>query len=139
MKISAIFSVVSAMLVLSAADCAAEPIWDTGKTLFEVIGYDIQSHDAGMQLTDYQTNAVCMLLGYFRGFAEASAVASHYDATSMPFVLPDSINNEQIERVVYQYLKENPDRLGMKGDALVVAALAKAYPNPSFTPPLGSK
>ena len=119
-------------MMVGAGHCGAAPVWATGTTLYEVIGYDLQSHDTGQTLTDYQLNAVCMLLGYFRGFAAASAMASHYDATSLPFVLPDSINNDQIERIVYKYLKDNPGRLVLTGDAVMVAALTEDYPNPSF-------
>lgn len=90
-------------------------------------------------MTDYQTNAVCLLLGYFAGFAEASSMAAHYDATALPFFLPDDVNNDQIERAVYQYLKDNPDKLKMRGDALVTAALAQSFPNPVFKPPPGAK
>jgi len=117
----------------------ADPVWATGTSLYEVIGYDIQSRAAGQTLSDYQLNSVCMLLGYFRGFAEASALAVHYDATSLPYVLPDSINNDQIEQIVYKYLKANPGKLILKGDALVVAALTAEYPNPSFMAPVGAK
>jgi hypothetical protein len=122
-----------------AARCGAEPVWATGASLNEVIGYDLAAHDSGQTLSDYQLNAVCMLLGYFRGFASASAMASHYDATSLPFVLPDGINNDQIERIVYKYLKEHPGRLILSGDAIMVAALTEEYPNPSFLRPAGSK
>lgn len=139
MKISGILSTTSALLVLSAARCEAEPVWATGSSLFEVIGYDLQAHELNQKLTDYQTNAVCLLLGYFRGFAESAAIASHYDATALPFFLPDSITNEQIEGIVYKFLSDNPDKLNLKGDALVVAALTEKYPNPSFTPPSGPK
>jgi len=139
MKIDGILLVVGALLVMGTVRCRGEQVWDSGNTLFEVIGYDLQAHDANVQLTDYQTNQVCMLLGYFRGFAEASALASHYDATSLPFVLPASITNDQIERIVYQFLKDNPDKRNLEGDALVGAALAKAFPNPSFMPPIGTR
>jgi len=139
MKLRTILSILIAGMVLDAAHCKAEQVWDSGNTLFEVIGYDLQAHDANQKLTDYQINAVCLLLGYFRGFAEGAAVAAHYDATSLPFFLPDSITNDQIERVVFGYLKNNPEKLKLKGDALVVAALSEAYPNPSFMAPLGSK
>jgi hypothetical protein len=121
-----------AVMILGAGHCGAAPVWATGSTLYEVIGYDLAAHDSGQQLTDYQLNAVCMLLGYFRGFAAASAVASHFDATSLPFVLPDSINNDQIERIVFKYLKDNPGRQVLTGDAIMVAALTEEYPNPSF-------
>lgn len=128
-------SAMAALMVLGGAHCRAEPIWATGKTLLEVIRYDLQAHDSNQKLTDYQTNAVCMLLGYFTGFAESSALASHYNATALPFFLPDSITNDQIERVVYQFLSDNPGRLDVDGSALIVAALSKAYPNPIFKPP----
>jgi hypothetical protein len=101
----------------------------------EVIGYDLKSHDKNQKMTDYETNAVCMLLGYFTGFAEASALATHYDATALPYYLPDSITNDEIERVVYHYLGQNQDKLEMKGGALVVAALSLAFPNPAFKAP----
>jgi hypothetical protein len=104
--------------------------------LLEVIRYDLQAHASNQKLNDYQTNAVCLLLGYFNGFAESAALASHYDATALPFFLPDGITNDEIERVVYDFLSSNPDKLNIKGGALVVAALAKAFPNPTFKPPL---
>jgi hypothetical protein len=126
------------LLILSADQCKAEPVWATGSSLLEVIGYDLQAQDPNQKLTDYQTNAVCLLLGYFRGFAESAALASHYNATALPFLLPDGITNEDIERAVYKYLSDNPDKLSLKGDALVIAALSKAYPNPSFKPPAES-
>ncbi len=130
---------VCALMILGTGRCGAEPVWASGTSLYEVIGYDLQAHDSGQALTDYQLNAVCMLLGYFRGFAAASALASHYDATSLPYVLPDGINNDQIERIVYKYLKDNPGRLILSGDALMVAALTEEYPNPSFMRPMASK
>jgi hypothetical protein len=99
----------------------------------------MQAHDSGQALTDYQLNAVCMLLGYFRGFAAASALASHYDATALPYILPDGINNDQIERIIYKYLKEHPGRLDLSGDVLMAAALAEEYPNPSFMKPVTSR
>jgi len=123
---------IGCVVILSAGRCGAAPVWATGASLYEVIGYDLAAHDSGQSLSDYQLNAVCMLLGYFRGFAAASAVASHYDATSLPFLLPDSINNDQIERLVYKYLKENPGRQILTGDAIMVAALTEEYPNPGF-------
>lgn len=126
-----------AFLLLDAAHCNAEPIWATGNSLLEVIRYDLQAHDSNQKLTDFQTNAVCMLLGYFNGFAESSALASHYNATALPFFLPDTITNDEIERVVYSFLSDNPGKLNLKGGALVVAALTKAFPNPTFKPPLG--
>ena len=129
-------SIIGAFIALGAARCGAEPVWATGSTLLEVIRYDLQAHGSSEKLTDYQTNAVCLLLGYFNGFAESAALASHYDATALPFSLPDNITNEEIERVVYDFLSNNPDKLNIKGGALVVAALAKAYPNPTFKPPV---
>jgi hypothetical protein len=139
MKISNILTTMGALVVLSAAHCGAEPVWATGSSLFEVIGYDLQAHELNQKLTEYQTGAVCLLLGYFHGFAESAAIASHYDATALPFFLPDSITNEQIEHIVYKFLSDNPDKLSLKGDALVVAALTEKFPNPSFTPPSGPK
>ena len=127
-----VWLIACAVLIVCAGRCDADPVWATGATLYEVIGYDLQSHDSGVSLTDYQLNSVCMLLGYFRGFAAASAVASHFDATSLPFVLPDSVNNDQIERIVYKYLKDNPDRMLLTGDAILVGAMTEQYPNPSF-------
>jgi len=101
--------------------------------------FDLKSHDTNQKLTDYQTNQVCLLLGYFNGFAESAALATHYDATSLPFYLPESITNDEIERVVYHYLSQNPDKLNLKGGALVVAALSKAFPNPAFKAPPSPK
>jgi hypothetical protein len=126
-------------MMLGAERCGAAPVWATGTSLNEVIGFDLSAHDSGQSLSDYQLNAVCMMLGYFRGFAAASAMASHYDATSLPYVLPDSLNNDQIERIVYKYLKEHPGRLILSGDAIMVAALTEEYPNPSFMRPAASK
>jgi hypothetical protein len=124
----------AAFIFFATAHCGAEEVWATGNSLAEVIGYDLQAHAGNQQLTDYQTNAVCLLMGYFRGFAESAAIASHYDATAMPFFLPDSITGEQIERAVYKFISDNPDKRGERGDAIVVAALASIYPNPSFSP-----
>jgi len=138
MKISAVLSAMSALLAMSAPHCKAEPVWATGRSLLEVIRCDLQAHDANQKLTDYQTNAVCLLLGYFNGFAESAALSAHYDATALPFFLPESITNDEIEHVVYKFLSDNPDKLDLKGGALVVAALAKAFPNPTFKPPPGS-
>jgi len=128
-------SVMIALLCLTGARSMAESPWSTGHTLSDVIGYDLQSHETGQKLTDYQTNSVCLLLGYFRGFAESSAVAAHYNATALPFFLPDSITNDEIERIVYKYLSDNPGKLDLTGDALLVSALTKAFPNTVFTPP----
>jgi hypothetical protein len=122
----------AALLLWARLDCEADPIWATGNSLLEVISYDLKAHDSNQKLDDYQTNAVCMLLGYFAGFAESSSVSFHYDASALPFILPDGISNDDIERAVYQFLTDNPDKLDMKGDALVTAALAKVYPNPAF-------
>ena len=135
MRLAPLLPNLSALLGLCVAHCNAEPVWATGSSLLVVIRYDLQAHDSNQKLTDYQTNAVCLLLGYFNGFAESAALASHYDATALPFFLPDSITNDQIERVVYDFLSSNPDKLNVKGGALVVAALAKAFPNPTFKPP----
>lgn len=139
MKIGPVLLIISALLMMSAARSGGEQVWATGNSLLEVIGYDLKAHDTNQKLTDYQTNAVCLLLGYFNGFAESSALATHYDATSLPFYLPDSITNDEIERVVYHYLSENPDKLSLKGGVLVVAALTKAFPNPAFKAPPGPK
>jgi len=139
MKISTLLATMSTLLVLSAAKCKAEPVWATGHSLLEVIGYDLHAHDSHLKLTDYQTNAVCLLLGYFRGFAESSAVAAHYNATALPFFLPDSVNNDEMERVIYKYLSDNPEKLDMKGDALIVAALTRGFPNLIFKAPPGPK
>jgi hypothetical protein len=136
MRTAPLLPIFSALMGLCVTHCNAGPVWATGSTLLEVIRYDLQAHDSNQKLTDYQTNAVCLLLGYFNGFAESAALASHYDATALPFFLPDSITNDQIERVVYDFLSSNPDKLNVKGGALVVAALAKAFPNPTFKPPL---
>lgn len=110
-------------------------MWTDGKALVEVIGYDLQAHDGNGRLTEYQTNAVCLLLGYLRGFTESAALASHYDATALPFFLPENITNDQIERIVYKYLTDNPDKLRLSGGVLLVAALSKEFPNPTFKPP----
>jgi hypothetical protein len=134
MKTSLALLILAAFIVFATARCGAEEVWATGNSLAEVIGYDLQAHAANQQLTDYQTNAVCLLLGYFRGFAESAAIAAHYDATALPFFLPDSITGEQIEQAVYKFISDNPDKRGERGDAIVVAALASAYPNPSFSP-----
>jgi hypothetical protein len=123
------------VLALGGAQGSAEPVWATGNSLLEVIRYDLQAHESNQKLTEYQTNAVCLLLGYFNGFAESAALASHYNATALPFFLPDNVTNDQIERVVYDFLSQNPDKLNIKGGALVVAALARAFPNPTFKPP----
>ncbi len=136
MRFTAVLSIAGILMGLGGVHCRAEPVWATGSTLLEVIRYDLRAHDENQKLTDYQTNAVCLLLGYFNGFAESAALASHYDATALPFFLPDGITNDDIERVVYDFLSNNPDKLNIKGGALVVAALAKAYPNPTFKPPL---
>ncbi|MGA3170279.1 MAG: Rap1a/Tai family immunity protein [Chthoniobacteraceae bacterium] len=128
-----------ALLTMPMVPCRADPVWATGNTLYEVIGYDLRAHDTGQKLDQYQTGAVCMLLGYLAGFAEASSISAHYDATALPFFLPDDINNDQIERAVYKYLTDNPGKLNMRGDALVVAALAREFPNLTFKPPPGSK
>jgi hypothetical protein len=130
-------SLIITLLCMTAAHSIAESPWSTGHSLHEVIGYDLQSHDTGQNLTDYQTNSVCLLLGYFRGFAESSAVAAHYNATALPFFLPESITNDEIERIVYKYLADNPGKLDLTGDALLVSALTKAFPNTVFTPPPG--
>jgi hypothetical protein len=137
MQISRVLLIVSACVAVGGAECGAEPVWATGNTLKEVIRYDLEAHDTGQKLTDYQINAVCLLLGYFTGFAESSALAAHYDATALPFFLPDSITNDEIERSVYKYLEDNPDKLTFKGAALVVAALTRDFPNPVFKPPRG--
>jgi hypothetical protein len=129
-----ILASVFAISIFGAARCRAGDLWETGNSLFQVIGDDMRAHDTQQPLSDYETNEVCLMLGYFRGFAEAGAIASHYDATSMPFFLPDNITNAQIEATVYKFLTENPDKLGERGDALITAALAQAFPNPSFTP-----
>jgi hypothetical protein len=139
MKISTLLATMSTLLVLSAANCKAEPIWATGHSLLEVIGYDLQAHDSHVKLTDYQTNAVCLLLGYLRGFAECSAVAAHYNATALPFFLPDSVSTDEMERVIHKYLSDNRDKLDMKGDALIVAALSRAFPNLIFKAPPSPK
>jgi hypothetical protein len=136
MTFAAVLLITGAFLGLAAGDSRAEPVWATGSSLQEVIRYDLQSHDSDQKLTDYQTNAVCLLLGYFNGFAESAALAAHYDATALPFFLPDSITNDEIERIVYQYLAHHQDKLNLKGGALVVAALAEAFPNPTFKPPI---
>jgi hypothetical protein len=124
----------AAFILFATARCGAEEVWATGNSLAEVIGYDLQAHATNQQLTDYQTNAVCLLLGYLRGFAESAAIAAHYDATAMPFFLPDTITGEQIEQAVYKFISDNPDKRAERGDAIVVAALTKEYPNPSFSP-----
>jgi hypothetical protein len=124
----------AAALLLAIPRSHAEEVWASGNTLAQVIAYDLQAHAKNQPLTAYQTNAVCLLMGYFRGFAESAAVASHFDATAMPFFLPDSITGEQIEQVVYKFISDNPDKLGEPGDAIMVAALATEYPNPSFSP-----
>jgi hypothetical protein len=134
MKLRTLVLVASCLFLMGMGRCNAEEVWATGNSLYEVIGDDLQAHGSNHPLTSLQTNAVCLLLGYFRGFAEAAAIAEHYDATSLPFILPDSITAEQMEKVVYKFLLDNPDKLALKGDGLVVAALAKEYPNPSFTP-----
>lgn len=131
-------SIIGAFLVLGAAHCKAEPVWATGSSLLEVIHYDLQAQEPNHKLTDYQTNAVCLLLGYFRGFVESAALASHYNATALPFFLPESITNDEIERVIYKFLSANPDKLDLNGGALVVAALSKEFPNPTFKPPIAS-
>ena len=74
-----------------------------------------------------------------RGFAQSAAIASHYDATALPFVLPSDINNDEIERVIYKFLSDNRDELDKDGAALVVAALSRQYPNPSFSRILNPK
>jgi len=137
MKMSTIIAIAGALAGLSAGRCEAESVWGTGSSLAEVIGIDLQAHASDHQLTSYETNEVCLLLGYFRGFAESAAIASHYDATALPFCLPDNITNDAIERVVYKFLSENQDKLGLQGGALMVAAFTKEYPNPSFSPPGG--
>jgi len=137
MKTGPFLPLLGALVLAGTSRCSAAPIWATGASLMEVIGYDLQAHDSGQKLTDYQTSAVCMLLGYFAGFVESSAVATHYDATALPFYLPDSVTNEEIEQVVYKYLSEHRDKLDLKGEALVVAALSRAFPNTSFKPPEG--
>jgi hypothetical protein len=134
MKSSPALQIVLAALLLATAPIHAAEVWTNGSTLSEVISYDLQSHAKNKHLTAYETNAVCLLMGYFRGFAEAAAVASHFDATSMPFFLPDTITGAQIEQVVYKFLTDNPDKMTEPGDAIVVAALAEEFPNPSFTP-----
>jgi hypothetical protein len=134
MRISTPVGIIIALLVMGAGKSEAAFVWADGNSLAQVIGYDLEGHESGRKLTSYQMNEVCLLLGYFRGFAEAGAIAEHYDATSLPFILPDSITSQQIEQVVYQFLADNPDKLNEKGEALVVAALAKEYPNPSFEP-----
>jgi hypothetical protein len=136
MRLAPVLPILGALLGLCVNPCSAEPVWATGNTLLEVIRCDLQAHESKQKLSDYQTNAVCLLLGYFNGFAESAALASHYDATALPFFLPNSITDDEIERVVYDFLSSNPDKLNIKGGALVVAALARAFPNPTFKPPL---
>lgn len=85
MKTGAVLSAMSAFLVLCAAHCKADPVWATGDSLLGVIRCDVQARDSNQKLTDYQTNAVCLLLGYFRGFAESAALSAHYNATALPF------------------------------------------------------
>jgi len=134
MKTTPALLLIAAFILFAATRSGAEEVWANGNTLAEVIGFDLQAHAKNQPLTAYQTNAVCLLMGYFRGFAESAAVASHYDATAMPFFLPDTITGAQIEQVVYKFLADNPDKLGQPGDAILVAALARVFPNPSFTP-----
>ena len=138
MKINTTLSIMTLAMALTAARCKAEPVWANGNSLMEVMRFDIEAHDANHQLTDYQTNAVCLLLGYFRGFAEAAALSAHYNSTALPFFLPENITNEEIERVVYNYLADNPDKLNMNGGVLIVAALSKKFPNLVFKPPAGA-
>jgi len=125
----------AALLLLSATPSKAELPWSTGNTLFKIIACDIQAHDFNSKLTQAQTNSVCLMLGYFRGFAECSALAAHYDATALPFYLPDTVTNDELERVVAKYLSDNPDKLDLKGDVLIVAALSRAFPNTAFKAP----
>jgi len=139
MKSSAIVAIISACLVWDAVPCRAESPWATGSSLASVIGYDLQAHDANHKLAGDQMTSVCLLLGYFRGFAESAALAAHYEPTALPFDLPDSITNDEIERAVYKYLMDHSDKLDLKGDALVVAALSRAFPNTLFKPPVGAK
>jgi hypothetical protein len=139
MRINTLLLTTAALLALAVETSHADPIWATGSTLYEVIGDDLRAHDTGQKLDEYQTSAVCMMLGYLAGFAEASSVSAHYDATALPFFLPDDIDNDQIERAIFKYLTDNPDKMKLRGDAIVVAALAKEFPNLTFKPPPGSK
>jgi hypothetical protein len=135
MKTSVILSAIAAFLLLSAAHSKADPPWTSGQTLYEVIGEDLQAHDKNQKLDSDQTAAVCLILGYLRGFAESSAIATHYNPCSLPYYLPDSMTGDEMERVIYTFLTKNQDKLEMNGDALIVAALSRSFPNTLFTPP----
>lgn len=139
MRICTLFLLLAAALALGSMHCEGTQVWENGHSLLEVIGYDMKAHDTRSQLSEYETGAVCLLLGYFRGFAEGAAIACHYNAAALPFYLPDNITDDEMERVVYKFLSANPDKLDLKGDALVAAALAKAFPNIAFTPADTSK
>jgi hypothetical protein len=69
---------------------------------------------------------------YLRGFLDCSVSVSEFDPHS-PFKLPEhGIGMDQFIQVVEKFLSDNPQLLHLPSNRLLLAALGKNFPNPSF-------
>jgi hypothetical protein len=85
--------------------------------------------------TEIGNTLVCF--GYVRGFTSGVEVEKVFAEAKTsrkvpaPFCLPNDVESGQTVRIVLKYIRNNPEEAHRPTDALILAALGKAYPCPS--------
>ena len=86
---------------------------------------------AAIQKLEGQTNVNAIRFGYCYGYIQGVIDMNSFNISSgQPplFCLPQTISNGRIARLLFDYLKNHPERLQERAGLLVVDAYTEAFP-----------
>lgn len=91
-------------------------------------------------LSEREFGQLMNCLGYVSGFADGVEHEAMYtnsrakratQGASVPFCIPDEVENGQLIRIVLKYIRDNPAQEHKPTPLLIVAALELSFPCPS--------
>jgi hypothetical protein len=101
----------------------------------EKTGSDFMDHcsnvikeSSGIEITGVELQKALYCIAYMDGFIESYTVTIFSTRAENLFCLPEGINNEQVARIFYKYLQENPKSLHRSGKTLLFTSLIEAFP-----------
>ncbi len=110
---------------------------DNGNKLLDSCGEVVKAQDNPNYKADVYKFSWC--IGYIRGYNAAmvmqrtasSTTYSEYKTTGfLGVLLPDSVTNGQIARVIVKWLQDHPQDLHKDADMLTLSILREAFPTP---------
>jgi hypothetical protein len=108
---------IAVLMLFSSVSVAGDDFTYNGNELIKYLPGAIDGVDKGTRWNIAEATA----FGYVFGAWES---LNHVDATCVP----SDVIAVQVARVVYNYLKSNPDKLHMNASTLTLEALSQAWP-----------